>query len=150
MWGRAQRTLQPAEAWATFRGWLDRDNPRLAFNVARGLIMGSMVSESDLGWARLMRHEARARLAYLLPPGTILAMPTTPFQAPPKGLPLSAQNPIRERILCLAAHGGLAGFPQVTIPGAEVDGLPVGLSILAARGADAHLIAIAHALESRT
>ena len=139
-----------AEAWATFRGWLDRDNPRLAFNVARGLIMGSMVSESDLGWARLMRHEARARLAYLLPPGTILAMPTTPFPAPPKGLPLSAQNPIRERILCLAAHGGLAGFPQVTIPGAEVDGLPVGLSILAARGADAHLIAIAHALESRT
>ena len=150
VWGRAQRTLQPAEAWATFRDWLYRDNPRLAFNVARGLIMGSMVSESDLGWARLMRNEARARLAYLLPPGTILAMPTTPFPAPPKGLPLSAQNPIRERILCLAAHGGLAGFPQVTIPGAEVDGLPVGLSILAARGADAHLIAIAHALESRT
>ena len=63
VWGRAQRTLQPAEAWATFRDWLYRDNPRLAFNVARGLIMGSMVSESDLGWARLMRHEARARLA---------------------------------------------------------------------------------------
>lgn len=147
VWGRAQRTLQPAEAWTTFRDWLDRDNPRLAFNVARGLIMGSMVAESELGWARLMRQEARARLTWLLPRGTILAMPTTPFPAPPKGLALSAQNPIRERILCLAAHGGLAGFPQVSVPGAEVDGLPVGLSILAARGADAQLIAIARALE---
>ena len=24
VWGRAQRTLQPAEAWQTFRDWLDR------------------------------------------------------------------------------------------------------------------------------
>lgn len=148
VWGRAQRSLQPAEAWNTFREWLDRDNPRLAFNVARGLVMGSTISEAELGWARLMRHEARARLAHLLPPGTILAMPTTPFPAPPKNLPLSAQNPIRERILCLAAHGGLAGFPQVSIPGADVGGVPVGLSILAARGADTELVATALALEN--
>ena len=153
VWGRAQRTLQPAEAWNTFRDWLDRDNPRLAFNVARGLVMGSAIPESELGWARLMRQEARARLAWLLPPGTVLAMPTTPFPAPRKGLPLSAQNPIRESILCLAAHGGLAGFPQVSIPGAEVPDpaggpLPVGLSILAARGSDAQLVATALALES--
>ncbi|MEQ9332499.1 amidase [Thalassobaculum sp.] len=153
VWGRAQRTLQPAEAWNTFRDWLDRDNPRLAFNVARGLIMGSAIPESELGWARLMRQEARARLAWLLPPGTVLAMPTTPFPAPRKGLPLSAQNPIRERILCLAAHGGLAGFPQVSIPGAELPDpaggtLPVGLSILAARGSDAQLVATALALET--
>lgn len=148
VWGRAQRSLQPAEAWNTFKDWLDRDNPRLAFNVARGLVMGSTISEVELGWARLMRAEARARLAHLLSPGTILAIPTTPFPAPLKALPLSAQNPIRERILCLAAHGGLAGFPQVSIPGATVDGLPVGLSILAARGADSELVATALALEN--
>src|SRR5690242_20799912 len=28
-WGRAQRTLQPYEAWQTFRPWIERDNPRL-------------------------------------------------------------------------------------------------------------------------
>ena len=38
VWARAQRTLQPSEAWLTFRDWLDRDNPRLAFSVARGLV----------------------------------------------------------------------------------------------------------------
>ena len=39
-------------------------------------------------------------------------------------------------------------MPQVTLPGAHVNGLPVGLSILAARGADATLVAVAKAMEA--
>ncbi len=115
-----------------------------------------MVSEADLQWAALMRREARARLEYLLAPGTILCLPTTPFPAPKKGLPLTRQNEVRERILCLCAHGGLAGMPQLSLPGAvvggaavgdgTVGGAPVGLSILAARDADATLVAVAKAM----
>lgn len=146
VWARAQRTLQPYEAWETFRPWIERDNPRMAFTVARGLILGSMISEVDRGWAELMRQEARARMAYLLAPGTILCLPTTPFPAPRKGLPVPVLGPLRERITCLCAHGGLTGVPQVNIPGATVDGLPIGLSIVAARGEDAMLVAVAHAL----
>jgi amidase len=48
----------------------------------------------------------------------------------------------------LCAHGGLAGHPQVSLPGALCDGRPVGLSLLAARGADALLVATAAALEN--
>jgi amidase len=147
VWGRAQRTLQPAEAWATFKDWVDRENPRLAFNVARGLLAGSMMSETTLQWARLMRREARARLDYLLPPGTVLCLPTTPFPAPEKGLPLRGQNTVREQILCLCAHGGLTGVPQLNIPGATVDGAPVGLSIIGGRGTDTSLVAVAIAME---
>lgn len=146
-WGRAQRSLQPHEAWLTFKDWIDRDNPRFAFNVARGLAAAASIPESERGWAALVRSEARARMAHLLPAGTVLCMPTTPFPAPPRGQPLSVQNPLRDRILCLCAHGGLTGVPQVTIPGATVDGLPVGLSIVAGRGEDALLVATAQALE---
>jgi amidase len=149
VWARAQRTLQPYEGWLTFKEWIDRDNPRLQFSVARNLALAAAIPESERQWAALMRAEARARLAWLLPPGTILCMPTTPFPAPKKGLSLTVLEPIRSRILCLAAHGGLAGFPQVSLPGAEVDGLPVGLSILGARGSDASLIAVANAMETR-
>jgi amidase len=148
VWARAQRTLQSAEAWATFRGWLDRDNPRLAWSVARNLASADAISESDRQWAALMRAEARARVAWLLPPGTILCLPTTPFPAPRKGLPLATLDPLRGRITCLCAHGGLTGVPQVNLPGAEVDGRPVGLSILAARGRDAALVAVAMAMEA--
>jgi len=147
-WARAQRTLQPVEAWHTFREWLDRDNPRMAFSVARGLVAGSMVPESERGWAALMRQEARARMLHLLAPGTIACLPTTPFPAPLKGQSLSALSPVRDRILCLCAFGGLTGVPQVSVPGAAVDGLPVGLSIVGAPGADALLVAVARALEN--
>jgi amidase len=149
VWARAQRTLQPVEAWQTFRPWLDRDNPRFAFSVARGLVLGSMIPESERAWANLMRQEARGRLRHLLPPDTILCMPTTPFPAPLRGQPLSVLDPLRDRITCLCAHGGLAGHPQISIPGATVNGAPVGLSILGARGADAALVAVAKALEAQ-
>jgi amidase len=146
VWSRAQRTLQPAEAWQTFRPWLERDNPRMAFNVARGLVAGSMIGEAELGWADLMRQEARGRMAYLLPPGTVLCLPTTPFPAPKKGLPLPVLGPLRDRISCLCSHGGLTGVPQVSLPGAELHGLPVGLSIVGGRGSDATLVAVARAM----
>ena len=147
-WGRAQGTLQPVEALQTFREWIDRDNPRMQFSVARNLVLAGMIPESERQSAALVRIEARARLTALLPPGTILCMPTTPFPAPPKGLTLTALTSLRARILCLAAHGGLAGFPQVSLPGADVAGLPVGLSILGARGSDATLVAVAKAMEA--
>lgn len=147
VWGRAQRTIQPREAWETFKDWLDAANPRLAFGVARGLMLGASITEAELGWANLMRREARARLKSLLPAGTVLCLPTTPFPAPPTGLSLSDQTPIREQILCLCALGGLVGHPQVSIPGAAVDGAPVGLSIVGGRGTDSTLVALAQALE---
>ena len=126
VWARAQRTLQSSEAWLTFRDWLDRDNPRLAFSVARGLIAAALSPRASA----VGRADARARPAPAWPgwsrPGTILCLPTTPFPAPRKGLSLTALEPVRGRITCLAAHGGLTGVPQVSLPGATVDGRPIG------------------------
>jgi amidase len=39
-------------------------------------------------------------------------------------------------------------MPQVSIPGATVDGLPVGLSIVAGPRSDATLVAVAAALQA--
>ncbi|MEM9062206.1 MAG: amidase [Pseudomonadota bacterium] len=147
VWGRAQRTLQIAEAWETFRPWVERDNPRFAFLVARTLLAGAATPKADLAWAALMRDEARARLSYLLPPDTVLCMPTTPSIAPLKNRPLPELDRARDRINCMAAHGGLAGHPQVSLPLGEVRGAPVGLSVLAARGADMSLVHLAQVLE---
>ena len=148
IWQRAQRVLQSSESWKTFEPWLDSCNPRLAFSVARALVQGSMMTDAERSAAGLMRIEARARLRYLLPPGTILCLPTTPFPAPQKDLSLAALGPLRERISCLTSHGGLTGVPQVNLPGAVVGSAPVGLSIIGARGSDLDLLRTALALES--
>jgi amidase len=145
-WARAQRTIQPAEAWQTFRDWIERCNPRLAYNVARNIYTGSQISETERHWAELVRREARGRMRHLLSPGTILCLPTTPFPAPKRGEPLSVASVQRDRILCLCAHGGLTGVPQVSIPGSTIDGLPIGLSVVGGHSSDASLVAVARAL----
>jgi amidase len=105
-----------------------------------------MIPDSERGWAQLVGQEARGRMRYLLPEGTILCLPTTPFPAPKRGEPRSVASMQRDRLLCLCWHGGLTGVPQVSIPGATVDGLPVGLSIVGTPGSDATLIAMASSL----
>jgi amidase len=149
VWARAQQTLQRHEAWFTFRDWIDKVNPRMSFSVARNMAYAAAAPDGERQWAALMRDEARSRLQWLVPPGTIVCMPTTPFGAPPKGMPITALDPLRARIACLTAHGGLTGRPQVSVPGASVDGLPVGLSIVGWPGSDATLVAVAKALEAR-
>jgi amidase len=138
--------LQPYEAWQTFQAWVDRINPRFQYSVARNLVLGGMIPAGERGWAALVRQEARGRMRQLLPPGTILCLPTTPFPAPLCGQAISVLEPLRDRITALCAHGGLTGHPQVNLPGATVDGLPVGLSIVGARGSDATLVAVAKAM----
>jgi amidase len=82
----------------------------------------------------------------LLAPDAILCFAMKPFPAPQRGEPLSTASAQRDRILCLCAHGGLTGVPQMSIPGAELDGLPVGLPIVGSPGSDATLVAVAAAL----
>ena len=145
VWQAAQRCLQSSESLRTFAPWLDQYNPRMQFGVARNLALASLITDADRNKAALMREEARARLRLLLPPGTILCLPTTPFPAPVLGQSVSALAFPRERITCLACLGGLTGSPQVNLPGATVDGAPVGLSIVGPRGSDTALLAVARA-----
>ena len=147
VWARAQRTLQMPEALATFRDWVERTNPRLTMRVARTLVAAEGVSTAERQWAELMRHEVRGRLRDLLSPGSVLCLPTTPFPAPPVGLPLSRHNETGLRITSLTCIAGLSGLPQLSVPGGRVDGRPVGLSLVGPPGSELRLAAFAKGLE---
>lgn len=145
-WGSQRNVLQRAEGWQTFRGWIDAVNPRLAFNVARNLSFAASLTEAQIAVAAALRHRVRERARSLLEGGAILCIPTTPFTAPPLGLPLQALDALSERIGLLTSFAGLTGVPQISLPLAQVAGRPVGLSLLAWRGQDARLLGIARAL----
>jgi len=77
---------------------------------------------------------------------TIVCLPTAPFPAPLRGQPRSAMWTQRTAISTLTTMSGTLGAPQVSLPLALVDGLPVGLSILARPGRDDMLLAFARSL----
>jgi len=49
----------------------------------------------------------------------------------------------------LLSVAGLAGLPQISLPLARHGNLPLGLSIVGARGSDVDLLALASSLVSR-
>jgi amidase len=145
-WASHQRAIQGREAWSTFGDWIDQVNPRLAFDIADNFIRGRQTSDADLAAARGFQAERRAELLTLLSDGAILCLPTAPFPAPPVGQPRSTMWAQRNAISTLTTISATAGAPQVTLPLGAVDGLPVGLSILARPGADDVVLGLACAL----
>lgn len=145
-WQEHQIALQNKEAWATFEDWLDRANPRLAFDVASNLIAARDLGEELLAAAAATREEARARLDDLLGDDTVICLPSAPCAAPLPGQRRSVLADLRRRVLSLTCIAGLAGTPQVSLPLAAAGGLPVGLSLIAGRGRDELLIGIARAV----
>src|ERR1700687_1105638 len=69
VWARAQRMLQSFEAWPTFKDWIDRENPRMAWSVARNLALAAPISEPERPWAAPTRAAGRASLYWIRPPG---------------------------------------------------------------------------------
>ena len=142
-WSSQQQVLQGREAWETMRDWIDRVNPRLSFEVAERYVAARAITDAEVAAAQDVRGAIRARMAALLTDGTVVCLPTTPTPAPVRGERLSVRNLLRPRISMLTCIAGTAGAPQLTLPLAEVEGLPVGLSLLGPRGADEMLIAFA-------
>ena len=145
-WHAQQTALQGHEAWRTFGDWLDRTNPRLTYEVADAFLRGARVDDATAERARAFRAERRAEVLSWLDPGTVLCLPTTPCVAPRRGQPRSVMWPLRTRVLTLTCIAGTLGAPQATFPVAEVAGLPVGLSFIAAPGHDETLLALGRVL----
>jgi amidase len=147
-WRDRQIALQSREAWVTFSDWIDQTNPRLSFEVAAAFLRGMEVDDAALEAADRFRSERRAEIGLFFPDATVVCLPTTPFPAPLRGQPRSSMASLRARMLTLTCIAGTLGCPQISLPVAELAGRPVGLSILAAPGSDAMLLALACAIAS--
>ncbi len=144
-----QQTLQGREAWDTARDWIDQVNPRFSFLVAGRYAEAREISDEDVEAAKSARAETIARMNEVLAGGTIVCLPTAPTPAPPRDERLSSRQPLQARIIMLTCTAGFAGLPQISLPLAEVNGLPVGLSLLGAAGSDELLISFAREVMAR-
>lgn len=144
-WGRDRSLIQRSEAVKTFAPFLAQHNPRLHYTVARNLALGTFITETELAAARQTRAAAIARAEALLDGGAVLCLPATPFPAPELTTDAAQTDVLSARIGVLASFAGLAGLPQIVLPATSADDRPIGLSVIAARGGDERLLAIARA-----
>jgi amidase len=107
------------------------------------MAFAATVSSADADAARRIHGAARAQIHALLPPRTVMALPTAPCVAPRIDEPADALESFRVRVMRLTCIAGLGGLPQVSIPAATVAGCPIGLSFIGWSGGDEALLDLA-------
>ena len=145
-WARHQRILQKSEFHDTFRDWIDRVNPRFSSEVAGAFADDGRIPQSDFAAAKTFREYASKRLDDLLDGRRVLCLPTSPILPIRRDARLSEIRAAVHRIVDLTGIAALTGLPQVNLPVATSDSIPVGLSLIGWRGGDAALLAAARTL----
>ena len=145
-WNAHHVHLQHPEFAETFARWVDAVDPRLSYDVAAAIADARRLPAEACRDAQAFRPKVRARIDALLAGRRVICLPTTPILPPMRDLTLAETAAAGERIVDLTCIAGLTGLPQVSLPLAEFEGLPVGLSLVGWRGGDRALLALAERL----
>ncbi|MFT8245694.1 amidase [Roseomonas sp. BN140053] len=143
------RAVQAEEAWASLGDWVAATEPAFGPGVGERFAAARTLDPADAASGRRFRRVMAARLRALLGGGAVMVCPTSPVPAPLLGAPPSEQQAVREATIAGTALAGMAGLCEVTIPGARVEGAPVGLSLIAAPGRDRALLDLAQRVSAR-
>jgi amidase len=148
-WFETFRTIQAAEVWTSVGEWVTEIKPRLGPGVKERIAWAATVTPAMHQEAKARRREVVTRLQRLIGPDEVLCLPTSPRVAPMRGTPVDKiEIEYRNQAMCLLCIAGLAGLPQLTLPMAQIDGLPLGLSVVGSRGADVKLLSLATSMEA--
>ena len=136
--------VQAAEIWENHGEWVSEVEPALGPGIKERFEWASTIGpeQVDLNLAKLGR--VRSRLDELLQDAELLCLPTVPRVAPLRNTRVDLKEvTYRNQAMCLLCIAGLSGLPQVSLPMARIDGLPIGLSLIGPRGSDTTLLALA-------
>jgi amidase len=142
-WFQAFRVLQGAEIHQQLGAWVAQVQPKLGPGVRERMQWTATLTAADIAEAQAVRDAARRRMDELLRDNAVLVLPTVPDIAPLLNTPAAALDDFRARAMSLLCIAGHAGLPQVTLPLATLNGCPIGISLIAASGNDALLLALA-------
>src|ERR1051326_1028151 len=150
-YGPTLETIMLAESAAALRPWLEQsdfelvDADQLA-ELRRGLQLPAHLYLE----AMQARDEVGRELARAFDSADVMLTVSRTGTAPPLDQHRE-QRTTRSMSDTLRAAGNLAGVPAISFPcGLADDGLPVGLQLIAPRGADARVLAIVSSYQSRT
>src|SRR5262245_55408891 len=147
IWFETFRTIQAGEVWASVGAWVSEVKPKLGPGIKERIAWAATVTPQMLADASARRAVVRERMDRLLDADDVLCLPTSPRAAPLLGTPVDKiEIEYRNQAMRLLCIAGLAGLPQLSLPIAQIDGLPLGISVMGRQGRDTMLLSIASRL----
>ncbi len=141
-WLECYRVVQCCGIWKTLGPWICSAKPRFGERVAPRFAEASSITPAEVARWTPVRASLAARVRAMLGDGVGLVIPTTPRVALRKDAAPSEFSDFYRRALTITSIAGHTGLPQLSVPVGNVDGCPVGLSILASSGHDRALLEI--------
>ncbi len=149
-WYETFRVIQAWEIWFNHAAWVEDVKPDFGPGIRERFEWASRVTEQDADAARSRRSLIVERIRGLFGEGDVLCLPTSPRVAPPVDAPTDElENRVRAQAMSLLCIAGLAGLPQVSLPLASLNGLPLGFSLVGPWGADSQLLALSQRLMAK-
>jgi amidase len=142
-WRETFRVCQAYEAWGAHGEWIMQHRPEFGPGVRERFAAARDIRADEVQAARTSRRTIAAKINKLLEPDTVILLPSAPAPSPLLTADDRTQDQFRVRAMSMLCLAGLAGLPQLSIPGARVQGAPVGFSLLGPRGRDGKLLAMA-------
>lgn len=142
--------IQWAEIESCLGAWIANTRPEFGPEIAASFQLMSQLDRRRIAEAVQQREQYFQSLHECLGPTDLLCIPTTPALAPWKGKPprrSSSGSGYYPRTLALTSLAGMGRLPQVTFPISDVEGVPVGLSLLARHGQDSFLLGVAKSFD---
>jgi amidase len=139
----AFRQTQGWEAWQVNGDFIRRYQPMLGPGVAQRFEWSSQVTASQYQHAQTVRASLKQHLMEVLSSDTVLVLPTMPDCAPLISQTDAELENYRAASLKLLSIAGLSGFPQISLPLVQRQGVPVGISLLGLPNRDALLVGLA-------
>jgi amidase len=142
-WFETFRVIQFAEIWHAHGDWITKHNPKFGPGIGERIRSTAKSDPGEVAAVKSRRETIAGRMRSLLADNAVLMLPTVPGIAPRFDTPVAEVEDFRGRAMSLLCISGLARLPQITLPLAKLDGCPLGISLIAAPGADEMLIAAA-------
>src|SRR3989337_2094344 len=150
-WLNTYFTIQWAEIWSCLGSWVEYVKPEFGPRIKRNFEL-----TKDLDRSKIMEAIRRMGVYFrsvksFLQNNDLLCIPTAPSVAPLKGSLGNDRTTCTyyPRALSLTSIAGIGRLPQVTLPLADVNGVPIGLSLLASHGQDAFLLGVVQMVASQ-
>jgi amidase len=140
-WLTIYRVLQGTEMMSCLGHWIEAEKPPFGPAPSAGLEFVKRHDRSRVGESIELREWLCRSLNAALSSGDLLCLPTAPTIAPRKSSKsYERTSDYYQRTLPLTAIAGVGRLPQISMPLANVNGAPIGLSLAAAYGADIYLL----------